>query len=53
MDLGALLVESGPVRQVFDSPKENYTRLLLSAIPSADPDEPLEPLERGSLGLSR
>jgi phosphonate C-P lyase system protein PhnK len=47
------VVESGPVRQVFDAPKENYTKLLLSAIPSADPDERLEPLDRDAMGLGR
>ncbi len=31
------IVERGTVDEVFDSPKEEYTRRLLSAIPSLDP----------------
>lgn len=31
------IVESGQVNQIFDSPREAYTRRLLSAIPSLDP----------------
>ena len=45
------IVESGTVSQVFDSPKENYTQLLLSAIPSPDPDIRLNPLDRKTLSL--
>ena len=45
------VVESGPVEQVFGKPKHDYTRLLLSAIPSPDPDEKLAPLDRRSLHL--
>ena len=45
------IVESGPVRAVFDEPRQNYTKLLLSAIPSSDPDEPLRPLDRSVLDL--
>ena len=45
------VVEQGSVKEVFENPKEDYTRLLLSAIPSPDPDEPLRPLDRKSLGL--
>ena len=45
------VVESGPVEEVFTNPREDYTRLLLSAIPSPDPDVPLEPLDREVLGL--
>ena len=45
------VVESGDINEVFDNPKENYTRLLLSAIPSPDPDIPLKPLNRTKLGL--
>ena len=44
-------VEQGPVEQVFTDPREDYTRLLLSAIPSPDPDIPLQPLDRQTLGL--
>ena len=45
------VVESGDVDEVFHNPQENYTKLLLSAIPSADPDIQLKPLERAELGL--
>ncbi len=45
------VVESGPVEEVFTNPREDYTRLLLSAIPSPDPDVPLQPLDRVALGL--
>ena len=45
------VVEQGPVEEVFSNPQHNYTRLLLSAIPSPDPDEPLKPLDRKALGL--
>jgi hypothetical protein len=45
------VVESGGIDDVFNNPQENYTKLLLSAIPSADPDVPLQPLGRESLGL--
>ena len=45
------VVEQGPVEQVFSDPREDYTRLLLSAIPSPDPDIPLQPLDRQTLGL--
>ncbi len=44
-------VEQGKVAEVFDNPKHDYTKLLLSAIPSADPDIPLQPLARESLSL--
>jgi ABC-type oligopeptide transport system ATPase subunit len=45
------VVESGPVNQIFEHPTDNYTKLLLSAIPSPDPDVPLKPLDRAQLGL--
>ena len=45
------VVEEGPVDDLFDRPQHNYTRLLLSAIPSIDPDVRLAPLSRASLGL--
>ena len=43
------LVESGSVTEIFEHPKENYTKLLLSAIPSPDPDVPLRPLPRDGI----
>ena len=45
------VVETGSVDDIFDNPQENYTRLLLSAVPSPDPDVPLKPLDRRELGL--
>ena len=33
------LVETAPTRQLFEAPKHPYTKALLSAIPSLDPDE--------------
>ena len=45
------VVESGAVDELFANPREDYTRLLLSAIPSPDPDVPLQPLDRRTLGL--
>ncbi|MEL6233868.1 MAG: ATP-binding cassette domain-containing protein [Pseudomonadota bacterium] len=35
------IMEQAPTRQLFTSPGHDYTRSLLSAIPSLDPDEPL------------
>ena len=45
------VVESGEVDEIFANPQENYTKLLLSAIPSPDPDIRLKPLDRRELGL--
>ncbi len=45
------VVESGAVDDIFANPQQNYTKLLLSAIPSPDPDVPLRPLDRHELGL--
>lgn len=46
------VVEAGKVDDLYQNPGHDYTRLLLSAIPSLDPDEPLKPLSRDSLGLA-
>jgi ABC-type oligopeptide transport system ATPase subunit len=35
------LVELAPTRQIFAAPQHPYTRILLSAIPSPDPDVPM------------
>ncbi|MGK6314824.1 ABC transporter ATP-binding protein [Neorhizobium sp. DT-125] len=32
------LVEQGPVAEIFDHPKSDYTRMLLDAMPDPDPD---------------
>jgi ABC-type oligopeptide transport system ATPase subunit len=32
------LVEEGPVGEIFDNPKSDYTRMLLNAMPDPDPD---------------
>ncbi|NKB98554.1 MAG: ATP-binding cassette domain-containing protein [Pseudomonadales bacterium] len=45
------IVESGDVAETFSQPKHNYTKLLLSAVPSIDPDVKLAPLTRTELGL--
>ena len=45
------VVESGPVKQIFANPVHDYTRLLLSAIPSIDPDQPLSLLSRDGLNF--
>ncbi len=45
------VVEEGAVDEVFASPRHDYTRLLLSAIPAPDPDEQLTPLDRAALSF--
>ena len=45
------IVEQGPVAEIFENPQHDYTKLLLSAIPSPDPDVKLEPLDRKGLVL--
>jgi peptide/nickel transport system ATP-binding protein/oligopeptide transport system ATP-binding protein len=44
------IVELGRVEQVYNNPIHPYTRALLSAIPSLDPDEVLDPLHSGEVG---
>jgi len=46
------IVEQGDVDTIFDNPQQPYTQLLLSAIPSIDPDVRLAPLDRHSLNLA-
>ena len=33
------IVEEGPTRAIFANPQHDYTRTLLAAIPSLDPDQ--------------
>ncbi|MGV6850116.1 MAG: ATP-binding cassette domain-containing protein [Marinibacterium sp.] len=33
------IVEEGPTREIFTNPKQDYTKTLLEAIPSLDPDQ--------------
>ena len=44
-----VVVERGDVDYVFDHPQRNYTKLLLSAIPSPDPDIRMVPADRSIL----
>lgn len=44
-----VVVERGDVDYVFDNPQRNYTKLLLSAIPSPDPDIRMSPANRNIL----
>ena len=39
------LVETAPTRELFANPRHPYTKALLSAIPSLDPDDPGNPLK--------
>ncbi|MEO0676860.1 MAG: ATP-binding cassette domain-containing protein [Pseudomonadota bacterium] len=47
------IVEEGPTRQIFANPQHEYTRALLAAIPSLDPDQRsrVVQFERGSLSM--
>jgi oligopeptide/dipeptide ABC transporter ATP-binding protein len=36
---GGMVVEEGPVREIFDHPKHPYTRGLLNAIPTPDVEQ--------------
>ena len=37
------IVEEGPAKEIFAGPRHPYTRALLAAAPSTDPDTPLPP----------
>jgi oligopeptide/dipeptide ABC transporter ATP-binding protein len=39
------IVEEGTTEQIFQNPRHPYTRILLSAVPSVNPDERTHPLE--------
>ncbi|MBW2713969.1 MAG: ATP-binding cassette domain-containing protein [Deltaproteobacteria bacterium] len=39
------IVEEGSTEQIFSAPRHPYTRILLSAVPSVDPDERTQPLQ--------
>ena len=45
------IVEEGPTREIFKAPKHDYTKSLLAAIPSLDPDQRsrVVPFERGTV----
>jgi oligopeptide transport system ATP-binding protein len=42
---GGRILEMGPTERVFHAAAHPYTRALLSAVPSLDPDAPPQPLE--------
>ncbi|MCC5841271.1 MAG: ABC transporter ATP-binding protein [Opitutales bacterium] len=44
------IVEFGSTEVIFNRPQHPYTKALLSAIPSPDPDEPLRPQMVGEIG---
>ncbi len=47
------IVEQGPTREIFRNPQHEYTRALLAAIPSLDPDQRsrVTPFQRGQLAV--
>ncbi|WP_299048160.1 ATP-binding cassette domain-containing protein [uncultured Tateyamaria sp.] len=48
------IVEEGPTREIFANPQHDYTKSLLAAIPSLDPDQRsrVVQFERGSVEVS-
>ncbi|MAI43009.1 MAG: hypothetical protein ACJ0Q6_04195 [Candidatus Azotimanducaceae bacterium] len=49
--LHVCIVKQGPLDSSFSDPKEDYTKLLLSAIPSSDSEIPLDPKGRKLMRL--
>ncbi|MEL6588191.1 MAG: hypothetical protein AAFQ50_16350, partial [Pseudomonadota bacterium] len=47
------IVEEGPTREIFANPQHDYTKSLLAAIPSLDPDQRSRVVrfERGAIAV--